>query len=134
MGFFNRTNQRRSRVRKEVAKPFADLSRLADPDVIYSAAVWLLFVLLSVAVLGYDPTGQMSYGRLAAIVTVVVLIGLAAAFHISQYQKRLVKEPRQDDWAGRSAYFNADLCEISGVAGRPGVLGHRHRRCCGPYH
>ena len=91
MGFFNRTNQRRSRVRKEVAKQFADLSRLADPDVIYSSAVWLLFVLLSVAVLGYDPTGRMTYGRLAAIVTVVVLIGLAAAFHISQYQKRLIK-------------------------------------------
>lgn len=91
MGFFNRTNQRRSRVRKEVAKQFADLSRLANPDVIYSSAVWLLFVLLSVAVLGYDPKGQMTYGRLAAIVTVVVLIGLAAAFHISQYQKRLIK-------------------------------------------
>jgi putative nucleotidyltransferase with HDIG domain len=78
-------------VRKEVANHFADLSRLADPDVIYSSAVWLLFVLLSVAVLGYDPTGQMTYGRFAAIATVVVLIGLAAAFHISQYQKRLIK-------------------------------------------
>ena len=91
MGFFNRTNLRRSRVRKEMANPFADLSWLADPDVIYSAAIWLLFVLLSVAVLGYEPTGQTGYGRLAAIVTVVVLIGLAAAFHISQYQKRLLK-------------------------------------------
>ena len=48
MGFFNRTNQRKSRVRKEVAKQFADLSRLADVDVIYSSAIWLLFVLLSV--------------------------------------------------------------------------------------
>ncbi len=91
MGFFNRTNQRRSRVRKDMANQFADLSRLADPDVIYSSAIWLLFVLLSVAVLGYDPTGQTTYGRFAAIVTVVVLIGLAAAFHISQYQKRLIK-------------------------------------------
>jgi len=91
VGLFNRTNLRRSRVRKEMANPFADLSRLADPDVIYSAAIWLLFVLLSVAVLGYEPTGQNGYGRLAAIVTVVVLIGLAAAFHISQYQKRLLK-------------------------------------------
>ena len=78
-------------MRKEVANPFADLSWLADPDVIYSAAIWLLFVLLSVAVLGYEPAGQTGYGRLAAIVTVVVLIGLAAAFHISQYQKRLLK-------------------------------------------
>ena len=91
MGFFNRTNLRRSRVRKEMANPFADLSWLADPDVIYSAATWLLFVLLSVAVLGYEPTGQTGYGRLAAIATVVVLIGLAAALHIYQYQKRLLK-------------------------------------------
>ena len=91
MGFFNRTNQRRSRVRKEMANQFADLSRLADVDVIYSSAIWLLFVLLSVAVLGYDPTGQTTYSRFAAIVTVVVLISLAAAFHISQYQKRLIK-------------------------------------------
>jgi hypothetical protein len=78
-------------VRKEVANQFADLSWLADTDVIYSSVIWLLFVLLSVAVLGYEPAGRMSYGRLAAIVTVVVLIGLAAAFHISQYQKRLIK-------------------------------------------
>ncbi len=91
MGFFNRTNLRRSRVRKEMANPFADLSWLADPDVIYSAAIWLLFVFLSVAVLGYEPTGQTGYGRLAAMATVVVLICLAAAFHISQYQKRLLK-------------------------------------------
>jgi cyclic-di-AMP phosphodiesterase PgpH len=91
VGFFNRTNQRRSRVRKEMANQFADLSRLTDPDVIYSLAVWLLFVLLSVAVLGYDSTGRITYGRFAAIVPVVVLIGLAAAFHISQYQKRLIK-------------------------------------------
>ncbi len=91
MGFFNRTNQRRSRVRKEMANQFADLGRLANPDIIYSSAIWLLFVLLSVAVLGYDPKGQTTYGRFAAIVTVVVLIALAAALHISQYQKRLVK-------------------------------------------
>ena len=78
-------------MRKEVANPFADLSWLADPDVIYSAAVWLLFVLLSVAVLGYEPNEKTGYGRLAAKATVVVLISLAAAFHISLYQKRLLK-------------------------------------------
>jgi cyclic-di-AMP phosphodiesterase PgpH len=90
VGLFNKTNQRRSRVRKELANQF-DLGRLTDPDVIYSGAIWLLFVLLCVAVLGYSPSGQVGYGRLIAIVAVVVLIGLAAAFHISQYQKRLIK-------------------------------------------
>jgi hypothetical protein len=91
VGFFNRTNQRRSRVRKEMANQFADLSWLTNPDVIYSGAIWLLFVLLSVAVLSYNKDSQTSYGRLAAIVTVVVLICLAIAFHISQNQKRLIK-------------------------------------------
>ncbi len=78
-------------MRKEAANPFAGLSWLANTDVIYSAAVWLLFVLLSVAVIGYEPAGQTSYGRFAAIVTVVVLIALAVALHITQNQKRLVK-------------------------------------------
>jgi cyclic-di-AMP phosphodiesterase PgpH len=90
VGLFNKTNQRRSRVRKELANQF-DFSRLTDPDVIYSCAIWLLFVLLSVAVISYDPTGQKSYSRFVGVVVVVTLIGLAAAFHISQYQKRLLK-------------------------------------------
>jgi hypothetical protein len=91
VAFFNRTNPRRSRLRKEEANPFAEMDWLTNPDNIYSGAIWLLFVLLSVAVIGYDPDGETSYGRFAAIVTVVVLIGLAIAFHISQNQKRLVK-------------------------------------------
>jgi putative nucleotidyltransferase with HDIG domain len=53
--------------------------------------IWLVFVLLSVAVLGYESIEQASYGRLAAMTIVVVLISLAGAFHISQYQKRLLK-------------------------------------------
>jgi cyclic-di-AMP phosphodiesterase PgpH len=91
VGFFNKTTLRRSRVRKEIDRPFADISWLANPDVIYSSLIWLLFVFLSVAVLGYDSIEQASYGRLAAMVIVVVLICLAAAFHISQYQKRLLR-------------------------------------------
>lgn len=91
MVFFNRTNPRRSRLRKEEANPFAEMDWLTNPDNIYSGAIWLLFVLLAVAVIGYDPAGGTSYGRFAAIVTVVVLIALAVALHISQNQKRLVK-------------------------------------------
>ncbi|MCJ7728965.1 MAG: HDIG domain-containing protein [Sedimentisphaerales bacterium] len=91
MGFFNRTTLRRSRVRKGIDRPFADISRLANPDVIYSALIWLLFVFLSIVVLGYDSIEQAAYDRLAATAIVVVLICLAAAFHISQYQKRLLK-------------------------------------------
>jgi putative nucleotidyltransferase with HDIG domain len=91
VGFFNRTTTRRSRVRKEIDRPFADISWLANPDVIYSVLIWLLFVFLSVAVLGYDSIEQAAYGRLLATAIVVVLICLAAAFHVSQYQKRLLR-------------------------------------------
>jgi putative nucleotidyltransferase with HDIG domain len=44
-----------------------------------------------VAVLGYDSIKQAAYTRLAATAVVVVLICLALAFHIAQYQKRLLK-------------------------------------------
>ena len=97
MGFFNRTTYRRGRVRKGIGGPYRligagdNLSRLANPDVIYSALIWLLFVLLSIAVLGYESIAQAGYGRLAATAIVIVLICLAASFHIWQYQKRLLK-------------------------------------------
>jgi len=91
VGFFNSTTSRRSRVRKDIGGRFDDISWLANPDVIYSALIWLLFVLASVAVLGYESIQQRSYIRLLATVVVVVLICLAAAFHICQYQKRLLK-------------------------------------------
>ncbi len=91
MAFFNRTNQRRSRVRKEAANQFYDLTRLGNPDVIYSLALWLLFVLLSIAVLTYNPQGKTSYSQFGAVVVVVLLISLTLALHISQYQKRLIK-------------------------------------------
>jgi putative nucleotidyltransferase with HDIG domain len=84
-------NPRRSRLRKEEAAESTEMGWLTDPDIIYAGFIWLLFVFLSVVVLAYDPMGQTGYIRLAAIVTAVVLIALAAAFHISQYQKRLVR-------------------------------------------
>lgn len=91
MGFFSKTTQRISRVRKETETPFAGISRLANPDFIYSAFIWLLFVVLAVAVLGYESIAKADFGRLMAMALVVVLICLAAAFYICQYQKRLLK-------------------------------------------
>ena len=91
MRFFNKTNSRRSRVRKSIGSRFNDISWLTSPDFIYSALIWVLFVLLSVVALGYESIEQASYGRLAAMTIVVVLICLAGAFHVSQYQKRLLR-------------------------------------------
>ena len=91
MGLFNKTTSRRGRILKGTDAPFGDISGLANPDVIYSGVIWLLFVLLSIAVLGYESLEQASFGRLAATAIVIVLICLAAAFHVVQYQKRLLK-------------------------------------------
>jgi membrane-associated HD superfamily phosphohydrolase len=85
--FFNKTNSRRSRIRRTIGGRFADI----NPETIYSALIWLFFVFLSVALLGYESIEQGSYGQLAAMAVVVVLICLATAFHIYQYQKRLLK-------------------------------------------
>lgn len=82
---------RRSRVQREIGVRFTDIGGLANPDIIYSVLIWLLFVCLCVVVLGYDSIKQAGYTRLAATTVAVVLICLALAFHISQYQKRLLK-------------------------------------------
>ncbi|MFH1369721.1 MAG: HDIG domain-containing metalloprotein [Planctomycetota bacterium] len=91
MGFFKKSTLRRSRVRKGTGIRYADISRLANPDIIYSSLIWLLFVCMCVAVLGYDSIKQAAYTRLAAMAVVIVMICLASAYHISQYQKRLLK-------------------------------------------
>ncbi len=91
MGFFSRTSSRRSRVRKGPPGRYVDLSRLANPDVIYSAFIWLLFVCMCVAVFGYELLREGHYAQLTALAVIIVLICLTAAFHISQYQKRLLK-------------------------------------------
>jgi len=91
VGIFNRLTYRRARVRKATDTYFDDISRLINPDLIYSVLIWLLFVFLSVIILGYESIEQASLSGLAATAVVVVLVCLAAAFHISQYQKRLLK-------------------------------------------
>ena len=113
MGLFNKTTQRISRVRKETETSLAGISRLTDPDVIYSAFIWLLFVVLAVVVLGYESIAQADFGRLMAMALVVVLICLAAAFYICQYQKRLLKNHARS--VGLAALF-AFLLAVAKIA------------------
>jgi putative nucleotidyltransferase with HDIG domain len=93
VGFFNKTTLRRGRIRKGTEGLFAELSQNTSPDIIYSVLTGLLFVVVCVPVLGYEWIEQASFGRLAAITLVIVLICLAAAMHIYLYQKRLIKRP-----------------------------------------
>jgi putative nucleotidyltransferase with HDIG domain len=93
VAFFDKSVFRRGRIRKPAAGLLADLGWLINPEFIYSVLAWLFFVIICVPVLGYEWIEQSDYGRLAAMAVVVVLICLAAALYISQYQKRLTKNP-----------------------------------------
>ena len=82
---------RRSRVKRGAGVRYAGVNQLLNPDIIYSSLIWLLFVCMCVAVLGYDSIKQSGYVRLTATAVVILLICLAMAFYVSQYQKRLLK-------------------------------------------
>ncbi|MGA2094537.1 MAG: HDIG domain-containing metalloprotein, partial [Sedimentisphaerales bacterium] len=67
------------------------MSWLTDPDFVYSSLMWLLFVALSIAVIGYDYIINAQFGQLVALGVVITLICLTVGFHIFQNQKRLLK-------------------------------------------
>ena len=87
-----KTSPRRSWVRKEKStEHFSQIGRLADTDVIISILLWLLFVVLCVPILSFELVQQVRYLDLILTTVIVVLVCLAAAFYIQQYQKRLIK-------------------------------------------
>ena len=65
----------------------------ANTDVIISILLWLLFVVLCVPILSFEPAkgGQVRYLDIVSTTVIVVLVCLAAAFYIHRYQKRIVK-------------------------------------------
>jgi putative nucleotidyltransferase with HDIG domain len=91
MIFLNKTTSKRSRIGKSINGGLGDMGWMADPDFIYSSLVWLLFVALSIAVLGYDYIINAQLGQLVALGVVITLICLTVGFHIYQNQKRLLK-------------------------------------------
>ena len=93
MAFFDKSVFRRGRIKKPTPGLLTDLEWLKNTEFVYSVLAWLVFVIVCVPVLGYEWIKQSDFGRLAATAVVVVLICLAAALYISQYQKRLIKNP-----------------------------------------
>jgi cyclic-di-AMP phosphodiesterase PgpH len=91
MAFLNKTTSRRSRIRKGIDGRLGEMSWLTDPDFVYSSLMWLLFVVLSIAVIGYDYIINAQFGQLVALGVVITLICLTVGFHIFQNQKRLLK-------------------------------------------
>ena len=85
MWFFRKTSPRRSWVRKNISvERFSRLKWLTDTNSLISAFLWLLFVVLCIPILSYKRA-------LVPTAVIVVLISLAAAFYIYNFQGRLLK-------------------------------------------
>ncbi len=85
MWFFRKTSPRRSQVRKNIPiEWFSRLSWLTNTDSLISVFLWLLFVVLCIPILSYQRA-------LVPIAVIVILISLAAAFYICNYQVRMIK-------------------------------------------
>jgi len=92
MGLFRKTSPRRSQVRKNIpAERSLWVSQLADADVIISALLWLLFIILCVPILSFELIQQGQYFALLPLAAIVLLISIAAAFYIWHYQRRIIK-------------------------------------------
>jgi putative nucleotidyltransferase with HDIG domain len=91
MAFLNKTTSKRSRLRKSINGSSGDKGWFADPDLIYSSLMWLLFVAISTAMIGYDLIINARFGQLIALSVIITLICLTAGLHIFQNQKRLLK-------------------------------------------
>jgi len=92
MWFFKKTSLRRSRVRKSIsAKPATAERILADTDVIISVLLWLLFVVLSIAIVSFELIQQGNGRALLSVAVVLLLICIAAGLYIRNYQGRIIK-------------------------------------------
>ena len=91
MWFFKKTSPRRNQVRKNIAaERLSQISRFAASDILASALLWLLFVVLCVPVVSFNLIRQTRYGGLIPTTVIVVLISLAAAVYIHHYQGRII--------------------------------------------
>jgi hypothetical protein len=92
MGVFKKTSPRRSQVRKNISADRASKKRrVADPDVLISLLLWLLFVLLCTSIVSFDLVQQRGFRPALPLAAVLILISVAAGFYIYHYQKRIIK-------------------------------------------
>ncbi len=92
MWFFKKTSPRRSNVRKRITdERFAYLGRLADTDVLYSIALWIIFVIGCIFILSGKSLWQGEYSRVLSLSVITILVSLGAAIYICHYQSRIIK-------------------------------------------
>ena len=89
MSLLKKISPRRSRVRKSMfTERFSQVGGLANTDSIISVSLLLLFVILFVFILSYEQTTLL---KLFPTTVIVILISLAAALYVHNYQKRMLK-------------------------------------------
>ncbi len=92
MWFLKKTSLRRSKLRKTIsADRSLQIKWLSDTDLLISALLWLLFVVLCVFILSLGLIQQGRYSALIPLSVIVLLISTAAAFYIHHFQKRIIK-------------------------------------------
>ena len=92
MWLFRKTSPRRSRLRKNISvERSSRVSRPADTDIIISALLLLLFVVLCVPIISFELIQQARYYALIPVAVTVFLISVAAGFYIRHYQGRVIK-------------------------------------------
>ena len=92
MIFAKKVSLRRKEVRKAIsAERSSRFSQLAQSGVIGSILLWVVFVCAATAVLSYEKIYQADYFQIIWTAVVVVLISLAAAFYIYNYQLRIIQ-------------------------------------------
>ncbi len=64
---------------------------LSNSDLIVASLIWLLFVILAVPVIAFEQILSRDYSTIVAVALITVLISLAAAFYIHNYQKRIIR-------------------------------------------
>jgi len=92
MRLTKKISARRSQVRKDImAERLSKLSQLANTKVLSSILIWLVFVVLCVSILSFEPLQQSDSRRTVPISVIVILLSLAVAFYIYYYQRRIIE-------------------------------------------
>lgn len=92
MTFFKKTSPRRNQVRRTIGNERSWWCSLhADAGIAVSVLLWLVFVVLTLAVLSFGLTQPERHRALAALTVLNALMSLGAALYVCHYQPRLLR-------------------------------------------
>ena len=116
MGFFKKTNPRRSQVRQNISLgPSFKNSAFFNAETVVPVLLWLLFVAAATGIFSFEIIQQRRYHALAALLAVVVSLSAGAALYVYHYQARVWRQ------RGRAAALVAMFLVLLGAA-KIGVL------------